>query len=44
LIWGEKSRRQVWGRVCPVAMPSFADKYWTRMAIAFDHNSTHSKL
>ena len=37
-----KCARQFSGSVRPVTMPSFADRYWIRIAIAFDHSSTHS--
>ena len=40
----EKCVRQFAGRLCPVAMPSFADRYCTKIAIRFAHSSTHSRV
>ena len=44
VIGREKWVRQFCGSVSPVAMPSFAEGYCTRIAIAFDHNSTQSSV
>src|SRR6185312_8228870 len=42
VIGREKCFRQFCGSVSPVTMPSLAERYWIRMAIAFDHSSTQS--
>ena len=39
-----KMLRQFCGSVRPVAIPSLAERYWTRMAMRFDQSKTQSSL
>jgi hypothetical protein len=42
VIGREKCFLQFCGSVSPVTIPSFAERYWIKMAMAFDHSNTHS--